>query len=79
MNKSLQIKLKFTTLLLLSMSSLCFANADVPPSITAQGRQAFCIGTPIKIVTDFTITDPDDTTIEAFFIQISSGYQNGLD
>lgn len=79
MNKSLQIKLIFTILFLLLMNSLCSAQTDVPPSITAEGRQAFCIGTPIKIVTDFTITDPDDTRIESFFIQISSGYQNGLD
>ena len=69
MNKSLQIKLIFTTLFLLLMNFLCSAQTDVPPSITAEGRQAFCIGTPIKIVTDFTITDPDDTRIESFFIK----------
>jgi hypothetical protein len=28
----------------------------------------------MKIVTDFNIVDPDDTGIDAVYIQISSGY-----
>lgn len=79
MNKSLQIKKSFSSLLFLMMSLFLYAQTDQAPSITAQGKQAFCIGSPIKIVTDFTITDPDDTTIASFFIQISSGYQVGFD
>jgi gliding motility-associated-like protein len=79
MNKSLQIKLKFTTLFFLLMGSLCYSQTDLPPSITAQGRQAFCTGSPINIVTDFTITDNDDTGIAFFFMQISSGYQVNFD
>ena len=56
-----------------------FYAQDSAPSITAEGRQAFCLGSPIPIVTDFTITDSDDTTIASFFIQISSGYQVNFD
>ncbi len=56
-----------------------FAQVDLAPSVFATGRQAFCIGNPINIVTNFSITDPDDTTIEAFYIQISEGYQQGFD
>lgn len=33
----------------------------------------------MKIVTSFDITDPDDTTVIAFYIQISEEYKNGED
>jgi gliding motility-associated-like protein len=62
------------------MTSLILnAQVNKAPTITAQGKQAFCVGNPIHIVTDFTITDPDDDRIAAFFIQISSGYQVNFD
>lgn len=48
-------------------------------SISATGNQAFCTGNPINIVTDFSITDPNSSTIQSFFIQISVGYQKGFD
>ncbi|MCI2229239.1 T9SS type B sorting domain-containing protein [Polaribacter sp. MSW13] len=66
------------TFLLLMMSSFLYSQ-DNAPSITAEGRQAFCVESSIKIVTDFTITDIDDTGIGLFFIQISSGYQVNFD
>ncbi len=78
MNKSLLIKNKIALFLLLMMSSL-LSSQDSAPSITATGRQAYCIGDPIHIVTDFSITDIDDTTIGSFFIQISTGYQSTFD
>ncbi|WP_051200080.1 Ig-like domain-containing protein [Flavobacterium subsaxonicum] len=43
------------------------------------GNQVYCPGTPINIVTDFNITDADDTGTNAVYIQISSGYVNGSD
>jgi gliding motility-associated-like protein len=49
------------------------------PVLTATGNQIFCPGTPLNIVTDFNITDPDDTETMAIYIQISSGYVNGQD
>lgn len=52
---------------------------DQPPILMAIGNQVFCPRNPINIVTNFSITDVDDTTIEAFFIQISSGYQINFD
>tara|TARA_R110002072_G_scaffold85314_1_gene193348 strand:+ start:10357 stop:12471 length:2115 start_codon:yes stop_codon:yes gene_type:complete len=62
------------------LSSFFFSETiDDAPVITAQGRQAFCIGNPINVVTDFTITDSDETGIESFFIQISNGYQINFD
>ena len=78
MNKSLLIKNKIALFLLLLMSSF-LSSQDSAPSITATGRQAFCVGDPIQIVTDFSITDIDDTTIGSFFIQISTGYQSIFD
>ena len=56
-----------------------FAQVDKAPTVFATGRQAFCPGNSINIVTDFSITDPDDTFIDAFYIQISEGYQEGFD
>ena len=49
------------------------------PVLAATGSQTYCPGSPMNIVTDFTITDPDDTAIEAVYIQISEGYVNGQD
>ncbi|WP_439129850.1 T9SS type B sorting domain-containing protein [Polaribacter sp.] len=79
MNKSLYLKYKLVLIYFLCVCSVLFAQTDNAPSITAVGRQAFCLGSPINVVTDFTITDSDDTGIDAFFIQISSGYQANID
>jgi len=52
---------------------------NVAPILTATGNQIYCPGTSMKIVTNMTIIDPDDTGIDAIYIQISSGYENGQD
>jgi gliding motility-associated-like protein len=52
---------------------------NVAPTLTATGNQLYCPGTSMRIVTDMTITDPDDTGIDAIYIQISSGYDYGND
>ena len=52
---------------------------NIAPVLTAAGNQLFCPGTPLKIVTDFNIVDPDDIGIDAIYIQISSGYVSGQD
>lgn len=56
-----------------------FSQTDTAPSITAEGQQIYCVGTPIPIVTNFTIEDPDGTGVQNFFIQISGGYQMNFD
>lgn len=53
--------------------------ANVAPDLSATGNQMYCPGSPIKIVTNMAITDPDDTGIAAMYIQISSGYDMGQD
>ena len=67
------------------MSSLSYSKIDFPPKykkqkplianvapvIIATGNQIYCKQTYQKIVTDITITDPDDTSTEAVYIQIS--------
>lgn len=78
-DKSIKFKNKILGFILLMISSSLYSQTNNPPSITADGRQTFCLGNPINIVTDFTISDPDNTTIESFFIQISSGYQVNFD
>ncbi|MFD0835562.1 T9SS type B sorting domain-containing protein [Mariniflexile aquimaris] len=47
--------------------------------MTATGNQAYCAKSQIKIVTDFDIVDPDDTSILALYVQISAGYVLGED
>ncbi|EDP97565.1 T9SS type B sorting domain-containing protein [Kordia algicida OT-1] len=56
-------------------------HAQTPPTITAQGDQKYCGDVPINIVTSVSITDPDpqDTSLPIVYIQISEGYENGLD
>lgn len=56
-----------------------WSQANVAPYLSATGNQIYCPGTPINIVTSMTITDPDDTGIDAIYIQISSGYDFGSD
>ena len=50
---------------------------NIAPTITASGNQIYCPLTQMKLVTSFNITDPDDTTVAAFYIQISEGYKSG--
>lgn len=52
---------------------------DEAPSITASGNQQFCAGSIINIVQSVSITDPDDTHLDAAFIQITSNYDNSGD
>lgn len=52
---------------------------NIAPTLIATGNQIYCPGTSMKIVTDMTITDPDDNGIDAIYIQISSGYDFGND
>lgn len=52
---------------------------NVAPILIATGNQIYCPGSSMKIVTNMTIVDPDDTGIDAIYIQISSGYLNGQD
>ena len=49
---------------------------DEPPSITASGDQIFCPGSAIQIIESVSITDPDDTTLDAVYVQITANYDN---
>ena len=53
--------------------------ADEPPVLTATGDQIFCPGGSIPVAETISISDPDDTTTNAVYIQISNGYVNGED
>jgi gliding motility-associated-like protein len=52
---------------------------NAPPVLVATGNQVYCPGSPMNIVTNMSITDPDDTTVDAVYIQISSGYNSTQD
>lgn len=49
-------------------------DADDPPSITATGDQLYCPGNAIPVVESISITDPDSSTVDAVYIQITSNY-----
>lgn len=67
-------KILITFFLFIGLVTIGFSQNNLPPEVDASGRQAYCPSTDIKIATDFAITDPDDNAVDAFFIQISSGY-----
>lgn len=79
MHKSQQLKGLFFYFFYFITSFSLIGQTNNAPEIMALGKQVFCPGSPINIVTDFSITDPDDTTIASFYIQISSGYQVKFD
>ena len=68
--------------LLTPLVFLIIANSsaqNIAPTLSAIGDQVYCPKSQINIVTDFNIIDPDDTEIEALFVQISAGYVSGQD
>lgn len=60
--------------ILLYSAGTLWAQTNVPPNIVATGDQVYCPLSQINITTGFNIIDPDDTEIEEFHIQISTGY-----
>ncbi|OYX27934.1 MAG: hypothetical protein B7Z06_02945 [Flavobacteriales bacterium 32-35-8] len=69
-------------ILVLLFCFVCFQygmSQNIPPTINAVGDQYYCPLSQMPIVTSFDITDPDNTSIESFNIQISTGYINGVD
>ena len=68
----------FYIVFFLLVSNLLWSQ-NVAPVLTATGNQSYCPNSQIKIVTDFNIVDPDDTEIDALYIQISTGYDIGND
>jgi len=63
----------------ITQGSLCFGQVNEPPVVSAEGDFIYCPLSRIPVVSSFSIIDPDDTEIEAFFIQVSIGYQRGFD
>lgn len=54
--------------------------AITPPSITADGNEIYCTQSYVKIAKNVIIKhDPSETSTNAVYIQISSGYVNGQD
>jgi hypothetical protein len=52
---------------------------DQPPLVVGSGDQVYCPGGSQPVAQSITITDPDDTSTTAVYIQISGGYVNGED
>jgi gliding motility-associated-like protein len=72
---------KITLVLLLLLLCLDLFSQNNPPVLSATDDQIFCPGSSIKIAPSFTITntDPGDTGVDSFSIQISGGYQKNFD
>jgi len=66
-------------LLTLLLFKLSFSQDNLPPEIFSEGNEFYCPLSQQAIVTFFDITDPDDESIEALYIQISQGYVQGED
>ena len=64
-------------ILLLGFLTNLSSQTNLPPELFADVREAYCPLNQIKIGSNFTITDPDDSGIAYFNIQISSGYSSG--
>lgn len=80
MKKSISFYLQ--TFILFVLSALpVYAQSTTAPTLAATGNQVYCPGTPLAIVTAFSITPPagGPTGAEAVYIQISSGYENTQD
>ncbi len=60
-----------------SISILGWTQSDVPLEIRAVGDQFYCPLSDISVATDFDISGPPNLDIDAFYIQISSGYASG--
>ncbi|WP_333694336.1 Ig-like domain-containing protein [Flavobacterium sp.] len=56
-----------------------FTVINEAPILSAIGNASYCPGTQVRIVNQISIIDPDDTGIDAVYIQISSGYVLGQD
>ena len=52
---------------------------DQPPVVIGSGNQIYCPGASVPIAQTISITDPDNTSTFAVYIQISNGYVNGED
>ncbi|MDB4134872.1 choice-of-anchor L domain-containing protein, partial [Flavobacteriaceae bacterium] len=66
-------------LLTLLLFKLSFSQDNLPPEIFSEGNEFYCPLSEQAIVTFFDITDPDDESILALYIQISEGYVQGED
>jgi hypothetical protein len=54
-------------------------SSNAAPVLTGTGNQTYCPGSSIPVAETISITDIDDTSTNAVYIQISSGYINGED
>ncbi|TRX39051.1 T9SS type B sorting domain-containing protein [Flavobacterium restrictum] len=74
-------QIKATSDSIVSISSLSFQKkmTNALAILKATGDQIYCPQTSLPIVTDFTITDPDNTSTDTIFIQISIGYNEQYD
>ena len=75
----MKLSVKSVLYVVVFLNTLTSFGQNTPPTVTAVGNQIYCPQSQQPIVTSFNITDSDDTSIDAFYIQVSTGYVNGED
>jgi hypothetical protein len=75
----MKILQKTSFVILFGLAASFIRGQDQPPVVTGTGDQVYCPGASVSIANSISITDPDDTTTTAVYIQISGGYSNGED
>lgn len=77
----MRILQKAVIILCLQLGSnyLCGQATNQPPLVVGSGDQMYCPAGSVPIAESISITDSDDTTTTAVYIQISGGYVNGED
>ena len=78
-NRMKKFKILTLSLFFFGVSNIISSQSNLPPELNTNSRQAYCPLSQLNIAPNFTITDPDDTGIEAIYVQISSGYTSTND
>lgn len=73
------VRKNYILIILIMLSFSMLSQVNVPPNLVALGDQYYCPLSQLNITTSFDIIDPDDTEIDALYIQISTGYVQGQD
>ena len=75
----MKLGITYVLFVIMFLNTLTSFGQNTPPTVTASGDQIYCPQSQLPIVISFDISDPDDTSIDAFYIQISTGYVSGED
>jgi hypothetical protein len=70
---------RFVLIWMLFVGIIVSASAQTTTGVSVSGRQVYCPLDVIHIGTNFTFTSPTGPGVQAFYIQISTGYQINIE